>query len=58
MAWPFRKTAEEVAARMWVKQHSGSWNERDAKAFEQWLQAAPEHRVVYDRVVTACELAK
>lgn len=58
MARLFRKSPEAMAARMWVRQHSGSWDERDAKEFEQWLQAAPEHRVIYERVVAACELAK
>ena len=58
MDWFFRRTPEEMAARMWVKRHSGSWSDADAKAFERWMQAAPEHRVIYDRVVVACELAK
>jgi transmembrane sensor len=57
MEWPFRKSPDEVAVRFWVKRHSGSWQDRDEKAFLQWLAAAAEHRVIYDGVVAACELA-
>ncbi|MBS0419829.1 MAG: FecR domain-containing protein [Proteobacteria bacterium] len=58
MGWPFHSTPEHIAVRTWVKQHSGSWTERDAKKFAQWLEAAPEHRIVYNKVVAACECAK
>ena len=57
MTWRIRKTPEAMAARLWVKRHSGSWSESDEKAFLEWLNAAPEHQVIYDRVVAACELA-
>lgn len=58
MGWFSRPTTEEMAARLWVRRHSGSWTERDEKAFDQWLRKAPEHRVIYERVVVACEWAK
>lgn len=58
MGWFFHSSPQKQATRIWVKQHSGAWTERDAKEFERWLQASPENRVIYDRVVAACEWAK
>jgi transmembrane sensor len=55
IAW--HKTPQQIAARWWVKRHSGSWSERDEKAFLQWRNAMPDHKVIYDRVEAACELA-
>lgn len=55
--WPLQESPEQIAARLWVRRHSGSWNERDEKALREWLAASPDHQDIYDRVVAVCELA-
>jgi len=46
-----------MAARLWVRRHSGSWNGRDEKTLRKWLAASPDHQDIYDRVAAVCELA-
>ena len=40
----------EHAVRVWTRRNSGRWTEADEADLQQWLAAAPENRVAYEKI--------